>query len=231
MSGRWLALGFMNDQPYGGIMVVSLSLNKAGDFLGGVSICRRWRESIPRGGFPWRKCLEIPMMLWWNYGGHGPEIPLNHGPMVVNRSFSYWDPEWEYYFRRISKCLISKNSFSSISSNIISYFVWAFDPSSVCKCSTCACAQTRRSPYVRIAVTWVLRRHGLEYGVTNFLGCCTVEVTGRGRFWNSSEHYVAYFEPRFRQFDAVFDHHAPQNSICARPLWCFRNPANTSWGW
>ena len=32
------------------------------------------------------------MMLWWNYGDHGPEIPLNHGPMVVNRSFHIGTP-------------------------------------------------------------------------------------------------------------------------------------------
>ena len=33
-----------------------------------------------------------------------------------------------------------RSAFSSILSNIISSFIWAFDPSSVCKCSTCGIA-------------------------------------------------------------------------------------------
>ena len=43
--------------------------------------------------------------------------------------------------RRFSKCSISWNFISSIPSNIISSFVWAFDSSSVCKCSTCGIAE------------------------------------------------------------------------------------------
>ena len=37
-----------------------------------------------------------------------------------------------------------KNSIGSVSSNIISCFVWAFDPSSVCKRSTCGITELSR---------------------------------------------------------------------------------------
>ena len=48
----------------------------------------------------------------------------------------------DYNIRRFSKCFISWNFLSSISS--ISSFVWAFDPSSVCKCNTCGMAELSR---------------------------------------------------------------------------------------
>lgn len=49
-------------------------------------------------------------------------------------AFSHWNPKWNHNLTRISKCSISKNFLGSLSSNI-TYFVWVFDPNSICKCS------------------------------------------------------------------------------------------------
>ena len=59
----------------------------------------------------------------------------------ISWDISYWNSKWSYHIRRFSKCFISWDFISSILSNIISSFVWAFDSSSVCKCSTCGIAE------------------------------------------------------------------------------------------
>ena len=64
--------------------------------------------------------------------------------LSISWDISYWNSKWSYHIRRFSKCFISWDFISSILSNIISSFVWAFDPSSVCKCSTCRIAELSR---------------------------------------------------------------------------------------